>query len=66
MVLNEDYLLIGCSERTTEHAIRSLRDVLFERNVIENVVQVNIPKDRSYMHIDTIFTQINKNHIVGV
>ena len=65
MVINEDYLLIGCSERTTEHAIKSLRDVLFEKNVIENVVQVNIPKDRSYMHIDTIFTQINKNHIVA-
>lgn len=65
MVINQDYLLIGCSERTTAHAIHSLRDVLFERNVIKHVVQINIPTDRSYMHIDTIFTQIDHNHIVA-
>ncbi len=65
MILNEDYLLIGCSERTTAHAIRSLRDVLFEKNIVKNVVQINIPTDRSYMHIDTIFTQIHHNHVVA-
>ena len=65
MIINENYLLIGCSERTTAHAIRSLRDVLFEKNVVQNVVQINIPNDRSYMHIDTIFTQIHHNHIVA-
>lgn len=65
MILNEDYLLIGCSERTTAHGIHSLRDVLFEKGVVNNVVQINIPNDRSYMHIDTIFTQINTNHIVA-
>lgn len=65
MIINEDYLLIGCSERTTAHAIRSLRDRLFEKDVVRNVVQINIPTDRSFMHIDTIFTQINHNHIVA-
>lgn len=65
MILNENYLLIGCSERSTAHAIRSLRDELFKKKVIKNVVQINIPSDRSYMHIDTIFTQINNNHIVA-
>ncbi len=65
MVINKDYLLIGCSERTNAHAIESLKNVLFEKKVIKNVVQINIPADRSYMHIDTIFTQISKNHIVA-
>lgn len=65
MIINKDYLLIGHSERTTQHAIQSLKKVLFEKNVVENVVQINIPTDRSYMHIDTIFTQINTNHIVA-
>jgi arginine deiminase len=65
MMLNEDYLLIGCSERTTAHAIRSLRKVLFERGVVKHVVQINIPTDRSYMHIDTIFTQIHHHHTVA-
>lgn len=65
MVINEDYLLIGCSERTTSHAIQSLKEVLFEKGVVKHVVQINIPTDRSYMHIDTIFTQINTSHIVA-
>ncbi len=65
MVLNKDYILIGCSERTNAYGIRSLRDKLFEKGVIRNVVQVNIPNERSFMHIDTIFTQIDFNHIVA-
>ncbi|MCB0559687.1 MAG: arginine deiminase [Lewinellaceae bacterium] len=65
MVLNKDYLLIGCSERTTEYAVKSLKDALLQRDVIKHVVQVNIPNDRSYMHIDTVFTQISRNHLVA-
>ena len=65
MIINKDYLLIGCSERTTAHTVHSLRDELFRRGVIENVVQVNIPVDRSYMHIDTVFTQISNRHVVA-
>lgn len=65
MILNKDYLLIGCSERTTPYGIRALAESLFEKGVIKNVVQVNIPNDRSYMHIDTIFTQINTHDYVA-
>jgi len=65
MIINKDYLLIGNSERTTQHAINALKKFLFEKQLIKNVVQINIPADRSYMHIDTIFTQINTNHVVA-
>jgi len=65
MILSADYLLIGCSERSTRHGIMSLTKVLFEKGVIKNVALVNIPNDRSYMHIDTVFTQINHHHIVA-
>lgn len=65
MILNKDYLLIGCSERTNAYTIKLLSEVLFEKGVVKNVVQVNIPHDRAYMHIDTIFTQINQNHITA-
>jgi arginine deiminase len=65
MMLNKDYLLIGRSERTSAHAIHTLRDVLFSKKVVKNVVQINIPQERSYMHIDTVFTQINNNHLVA-
>ena len=65
MVLNEQYLLIGCSERTNIHTIMSLQKELLSRRIVDNVVHVNIPHDRSCMHIDTIFTQIHHNHVVG-
>ncbi|MBN8681042.1 MAG: hypothetical protein J0L99_00245 [Chitinophagales bacterium] len=65
MTLHNDYLLVGCSERTNEYAIQMLRNYLFDRGIIKNVVQVNIPAERTYMHIDTVFTQINHNHMVG-
>jgi arginine deiminase len=65
MILNKDYLLIGCSERSTTHAFHSLKKVLFDKNVIRNVAMVVIPRDRSFMHIDTIFTQIDVDHIVA-
>lgn len=64
MMMDDDYLLIGSSERTTAHAIHSLKDKLFEKNIIKNVVQINIPHDRSYMHIDTIFTRIDHDQMV--
>lgn len=65
MMLHKDYLLIGCSERTNAHAIRSLARKLFELEAVKNVVQVNIPADRSFMHLDTIFTQINYHDYVA-
>ncbi|MEN0048059.1 MAG: arginine deiminase family protein [Bacteroidota bacterium] len=65
MILHKDYLLIGCSERTSAYGIELLKRVLFEKKVVKNVVQVNIPNDRSCMHLDTVFTQINHNHVVG-
>lgn len=65
MMINDRYLLIGCSERTTQHAFYSLKKVLFERNVIDHVAMVVIPTERSYMHIDTIFTHVDTNHMVA-
>lgn len=65
MMIHENYLLIGHSERTSHHAIDLLKKYLFDRNIIENVVEIEIPNERNYMHIDTVFTQINTNHIVA-
>jgi arginine deiminase len=65
MILNKNYVLIGCSERTTAYGIQTLAKRLFEGGVVKNVVQVNIPNDRSYMHLDTIFTQINTHDYVA-
>ncbi len=65
MIINKDYLLIGISERTTRHAIESLAKVLFEKNIVSNVAMIDVPNERSFMHIDTLFTQITETDFVG-
>lgn len=65
MILNEDYLLVGASERSTVHGFQSLKNHLLNKGIVRNVVQVTIPNDRSYMHIDTIFTQIDQREAVA-
>ena len=65
MIINKNYLLIGQSERTSSHAINLLKEFLFKKNIIDNVVEVVIPRERNFMHLDTLFTQIDKNDIVA-
>ncbi len=65
MTAHSDYLLVGSSERTTGYAIDLLKETLFSKNVVKNVVQINIPSARSCMHIDTLFTQIDVNDVVA-
>ncbi len=64
MLLNKDYLLIGESERSSSFSLRALADALFERGVVKNVVRVSVPAERSFMHLDTIFTQIDEHDYV--
>lgn len=64
MLLNKDYLLIGESERSSSYSLRSLADELFRRGVVKNVVRVSVPAERSFMHLDTIFTQVDEHDYV--
>lgn len=64
MMIEKDYLMIGCSERTTNHAYDSLKEYLFKNKIVSNVVQVQIPNERYCMHIDTLFTRIDHDFLV--
>lgn len=59
--INENLLMIGISQRTELDAIRVLaKNVLSdEDNDINEIIGVNIPNERAYMHLDTVFTQID-------
>ncbi|MFN8347235.1 MAG: arginine deiminase family protein [Spirosomataceae bacterium] len=61
MMVAPRHLLIGCSERTTLYAAQQVMKVLFERNAVDTITVVKIPKKRDYMHIDTVFTQVKRN-----
>lgn len=62
LVLSEKVLAIGISERTRPQAIDVIAENIFldADNELETILAFNIPKTRSYMHLDTIFTQIDK------
>lgn len=61
MVVSENHLLVGVSERTTPEAAVSITNMMFEKGLVEKVTIIRIPKKRDYMHIDTVFTQVKKD-----
>jgi arginine deiminase len=63
MMFSPDHLLIGSSERTTPYAFESIKNKIFELGLVDNVVQINIPNERSFMHIDTLFTRVDTDAI---
>jgi len=65
MIINSDHVFIGCSERTNEEAIHYLAKILLDKGIVKNVTQINIPPKRYCMHLDTIFTMIDRNACVG-
>lgn len=61
MVVSNDHLLIGISERTSTEAAHQVVNLMFDRSLMEKVSVVKIPKKRDFMHIDTVFTQVKRN-----
>ncbi len=61
LVLNKKTFIIGSSQRTTPVAIENLaKNVFYNSNSgFENIVVLNIPQARTFMHLDTIFTQVD-------
>ena len=59
-VLNKHVVAIGISSRTDPRAIEFFAEQLFkEENEFNTVLAFNIPKSRAFMHLDTVFTQVD-------
>lgn len=56
-------IAIGISQRTSPEAIEDLAYHLFftTDSEVEQVVAIQIPNSRAYMHLDTVFTQIDRD-----
>jgi len=59
--LSEKVLAVGISQRTSSDAIELLAKNVFEdeSSNIETVLAFDIPNARAFMHLDTVFTQID-------
>ena len=56
MPIGHGTVLIGMGERSTPQMVMALAKRLFARNAAERVIAALMPRDRSFMHLDTIFT----------
>ena len=56
MPVGSGVVLMGMSERTSRQAITQVAKALFDQGAAEHVVVAGMPKLRSAMHLDTVFT----------
>lgn len=56
MPIGNGIVLIGMSERTSRQAIAQLTAALFAKGAADRVIVAGMPKLRSAMHLDTVFT----------
>ena len=60
LVLSDKVLAIGISERTDPISIeKTASNILNSHEPFETVLAFDIPKTRSYMHLDTVFTMVD-------
>ena len=58
LVLSRDTVAVGISQRTEPFAIEILAKKLLELG-FSQVLAIDIPKSRSFMHLDTVFTMVD-------
>lgn len=61
LVVRDDLVLIGYSERTTASAIDRLIEAIATQGRAKNFVVLEIPKQRSSIHLDMIFTMLDQD-----
>ena len=64
LVASENTIVLGNSERTSLGGVISIARELFKKTSIENVIMVNLPPERSCMHLDTVFTFVSPDECV--
>ncbi len=56
LVIGNEAVLVGMSERTTPQAVEVLAQRLFAAGAARCLVAIDMPKTRAFMHLDTLLT----------
>lgn len=64
IVLNEESVLVGTSERTRSETIEVLARKAFAQGTVRRFFEIPIPSERTFMHLDTVFTIVDKGMVV--
>ncbi|MEU5130682.1 arginine deiminase [Streptomyces mobaraensis] len=59
LVIGNGAVLVGMSERTTPQAVEALALRMFAAGSARKVVALEMPKKRSFMHLDTVMTMVS-------
>ncbi len=63
LVIGNRTVLVGSGERTTPAAIEALARRLFESEQFDRMIVARFPRDRSFMHLDTVFTMVDHDAV---
>lgn len=61
LVLSDDCVAIGVSQRSAAGTIQAVGSRLATEVGLKKVLAVDIPKERAYMHLDTVFTMVDRD-----
>jgi len=61
MPVGHGVVLVGMSERTSRQAITQVAAALFAQGAAERVIIAGMPKLRAAMHLDTVFTFVDRD-----
>ena len=61
-ILRPDTVVMGLSQRSSPGAFDAIAEVLAREHGIEHVIVVVLPSDRAMIHLDMIFTMVDRDH----
>lgn len=63
LILSPEVLAVGISQRTKGDSIDALAEAVLTHSGtgFKKILAVNIPKSRSFMHLDTVFTMVDRD-----
>jgi arginine deiminase len=61
MPIGNGTVLIGLGERTSRQAVSQVASALFEQGAATSVIVAGMPRLRSAMHLDTVFTFVDRD-----
>lgn len=59
LVLSEDVVAVGLSQRTTAAGIEHFARNILAESDFKKILAFDIPKTRAFMHLDTVFTMVD-------
>lgn len=63
MPIGQGSVLIGMSERTKGSMIEQIADAMFTTGSAERVIACSMSRDRAHMHLDTVFTFLDRDKV---